>query len=98
MLSLRGRLLLKLAVIKSDIKDKFATFYLDFTTDKYSNIQYLSHKLNPSSCCITFKRYYLFSKYWTPIMKQINPATIPIKRPIKLGLRWGGDAWLKKQY
>lgn len=98
MLSLRGRILLKLAFIKSNIRDWFATFYLDFTSTKYSNIQYMTTKLKPASYCITFTRYYLFSKYWTPIMKQTNPATIAIKRPTKLGLRWGGDAWNKHQY
>lgn len=98
MLSLRGRILLKLAFIKSNICDWFGTWYLDFTTFKYTNIQYLPTKLKPPQVGCTFTRYYIFSKYWTPIMYQINPATIPLKRPIKLGRRWGGDAWLKKQY
>ena len=98
MLSLRGRILLKLAFIKSNIRDWFCTWYLDFTLAKYTNIQCMTDDFKIGAYCRTFTRYYLFSKYWTPLMKQINPAIIDIKRPIKLGRRWGGDAWLKKQY
>lgn len=98
MLSFRGRILITLAVYKSKIRDWFATFYLDFTSYKYSNIQHMTHKHKLKSYCDTFTRYYLFARFWTPIMKQINPATIAIKRPTKLGLRWGGAAWNKHQY
>jgi len=98
MLSFRGRILVILAIYKSHVRDWFATFYFDFTSYKYSNIQYMTSKLKPSPYCTTFTRYYFFSKFWTPVMYKINPATIDIKRPVKLGRRWGGDAWLKKQW
>lgn len=98
MISLRGYLLLKIKSTKTRIQTFLSNYYLDFTSFKYSNIQFLSYSLRLQNSTITFKRYYLFSKYWTPLMIQINPATIPLHQPLKLGRRWGGDAWLKKQW
>lgn len=97
-LSLRGKIFLNLAFIKSKIRSWFMTWYLDFTTLKYTNIQYMSAQFKLSLVCSTFQRYYFLSHWWTPIMYQINPATIPIKQPVKLGMRWGGEAWLKHKF
>ena len=84
------------ASFKHNIITYCQNFYLDFTSHIYTNIQYL--KYPEQSTTTVFTRYQLFNRWWTPVMYSINPATIQIKRPVNLGRRWGGDAWLKKQY
>lgn len=46
----------------------------------------IRHRFKPA---MTYVRYYIGGRYWTPVLIKVNPRDLSIRRPRKLGRRWG---------
>ena len=63
------------------------TSYFSIQAAETNEVNLARYKFRPA---MMFARYYLSGRYWTPVLIRVNPGDLPLKRPVRLGRRWGG--------